>query len=607
MTMRANTVKELSERDHVLKRSGVYLGDTTPGKHERWVFETPEKISKQQIDMVPGLIKLFDEIISNSIDEALRTDFAFANMIQVHVNSSGKISVEDNGRGIPIESSAGETKTGAEKAFTHMRAGGNFDDEDFVSIGTNGMGSTLVNIWSKDFVAVTDDGSKRMNLHSDNNMFETEVKISNSKKNGTKVSFTPDYERLGLEQGLDNIHRDLIKKRVADLAVCYPQIKFFHDGKLVRTKNFKTYLDLINEENVFLETDKWKVAVLPSESEEQISFVNGIDTFRGGTHVDTAKHTFVMALRDRIKKVHKIDIKPSEIKNHLLFVLIIDSINTPKFDSQTKERISTNAKEYGNLFDDIIDSRFINKVVKNDEIVFPMIETIKLKMEVAERQELNRQKKKVSKMRVAKHIPAQGKNIEENILFLAEGDSALNRFVDARENEIHGGYPLRGKPLNINGLSLTKIIKNKELSEIMGIVGLELGKPAVELNYGTIGIMADADVDGISISGLLINFLAQWPSLFEQGRVKILKSPIVIAQKGKNIKRFYNLRDYDASKHDGWNVTYNKGLGTLSKEEYEYMLKQPKFDTVVLDVEAKNSLEMLYGSNADLRKEWLMR
>lgn len=603
--MRKNSIEILSERDHVLKRSGVYLGDTTPGRHERWVLDN-EKISKTTVEMVPGLIKLFDEIISNSIDEALRTNFKFANNINVDIKIHGGISVKDNGRGIPVIPSEGDSsKTDAEIAFTHMRAGSNFSEDDFVSIGTNGMGSTLVNIWSTEFLADTDDGKKRMTLFSENNMDRTNVVVEKSKKQGTQVTFMPDYKRLGLDK-LDDVHYNLIKKRVNDLAVCYPEIKFFFNGKLVRSKNFENYLNMINETHVLLETDKWKVAVMPSDKAEQISFVNGIDTFRGGTHVETARYTLVDALRTRINKIHKIDIKPAEINNHLLFVLIINSIKTPKFDSQTKERIATNAKEYGDMFKELEDPKFINKIAKCDDIVFPMIETIKLKQEVADRAALKKAKKSVSKIKVATHIPANETDRSKCILFLAEGDSALGHFTNTRDNDIHGGFPLRGKPKNISEMKPTEIIKNRELSNIMAILGLEIGVPAYDVTYGTVAIMADADVDGKSITGLLLNFFALWPELFDKGIIKILKSPIVIARKGKELKRFYSMKDYDSTLYKDWKIQYNKGLGSLSEEEYEYMINKPIFDTVSFTKESTDALDMAYGNDSQKRKEWLM-
>ena len=618
MTMRKNNVRILSERDHVLQRSGVYLGDTTPGKHERWILND-SKLIKAEVLIVPGLIKLFDEIISNSIDEALRTDFKFANQIKVDISKDGRITVSDNGRGIPVTydttgiiSKPADGKsavmTQAEIAFTHMRAGSNFDGEDFVSIGTNGMGSTLVNIWSTDFQAETCDGKKKMSLHSDNNMEETDVKITKASSKGTKVTFLPDYKRLSMPDGLDETHSELIKKRVNDLAVCYPQVKFYFNSKIVRTKNFATYLEQISDNYVMLETDEWKVAVLPSQEPDQISFVNGIDTFRGGTHVESSRQILIDALRERINKQHKIDIKPNDIKNHLLFVLIVNSIKTPKFDSQTKERIATNAKEYGNLFEEIGNSRFINKIAKCDEIVFPIIETIKLKQEVADRAALKKAKKAVSRIKVAQHIPANSSDRSKCILFLAEGDSALGHFSATRDNDYHGGFPLRGKPKNISEMKPAEILKNKELANMISIMGLEVGvQPKIEeLSYGTIAVMADADVDGKSIAGLLINFYALWPILYTANVIKILRSPIVVATKGKSVKRFYNLNEYDASLYKDHKIKYNKGLGSLSEDEYSHMINKPILDTVVMDEEALKMLDVVYGNDSQKRKEWLM-
>ena len=126
--MRKNDVKVLSEIEHVLHRPGMYVGDTTIGTHNKWVMEDGS-IIKKNVDIVPAFLKLFDEIISNSIDEGFRTDFKYSNEIKVRVEGNGKITIEDNGRGIPVVLSDGGGKTQAEQAFTNLRAGANFDDD----------------------------------------------------------------------------------------------------------------------------------------------------------------------------------------------------------------------------------------------------------------------------------------------------------------------------------------------------------------------------------------------------------------------------------------------------------------------------------------------
>ena len=154
---------------------------------------------------------------------------------------------------------------------------------------------------------------------------------------------------------------------------------------------------------------------------------------------------------------------------------------------------------------------------------------------------------------------------------------------------------------------ITDLPKLKELSELMSIIGLELGEPADDLNYGQIGILADADFDGFSIAALLVNFFSNWKELFEEERILLIKSPIVIAKKGNSIKRFYDLKDFAKESLDSsWRIEYNKGLGSLSVDEYDLMINDPVTEILKYDGGADSSLETAFGKNPIPRKQWLM-
>ncbi len=584
----------------------MYVGDTTVGTHDKWVMDDG-KIIKKKVKIVPAFLKLFDEIISNCIDEGFRTDFKYANEIKVRVEDNGKITIEDNGRGIPVVSTK-DGKTQAEQAFTNLRAGANFDDGvGNVSIGTHGLGSTLVNILSKKFIAHTDDGKKHFRLQCSKNMSEIDTEITKTKGVlGTAVSYYADFARLGMKS-INKDHTQLIEKRVNDLAVCFPKIKFKYNGRLVKSGTFKQYLSQIEKDFVILETAKFKVAVLPWETNEQISFINGIDTFGGGVHVDVVSNAIGNALKDAIKKKHRLDIRVPDIKNKLLFVILTNKVGDPKFDSQTKERLTNNANDMKPIFDGVDDEKFITRIMKNEELIQPIIEALMLKKQLAEARALRKAQKTAKKKKIASHISASGKNIEDKILFITEGQSAISNLINVRQTAIHGGFPLRGKPRNVRELKPTDIMKNKELSELMSIIGLELGEPAEDLNYGKIGILADADFDGFSIAALLVNFFSNWKDLFDDERILFIKSPIVIAKKKKQVKRFYELRKFHEAKLDSdWKIEYNKGLGSLSIEEYDLMINDPVTEIIEYDSGATTSLETAFGKNAIPRKAWLM-
>jgi DNA gyrase/topoisomerase IV subunit B len=180
--------------------------------------------------------------------------------------------------------------------------------------------------------------------------------------------------------------------------------------------------------------------------------------------------------------------------------------------------------------------------------------------------------------------------------------------INVRQTAIHGGYPLRGKVKNVRQIKPTDIMKNKELSELMSILGLELGETATDLNYGRIGILADADFDGFSIAAALVNFFSYWKELFDEERLLFIKSPIVIAKKKKQVKRFYDLKDFSDAKLDSdWKIEYNKGLGSLSIEEYDLMINDPVTEVIKFDDDATRSLETVFGKDSLPRKKWLMK
>ena len=604
--MRKNDIKVLSEIEHVLHRPGMYVGDTTEGVHSKWILRE-NKLLRDDVKIVPAFLKLFDEIISNSIDEGFRTDFKFSNEIKICIKN-GKITIEDNGRGIPVTDSGHDGKTHAELAFTNLRAGANFEDDGHVSIGTHGLGSTLVNILSKKFIVHTDDGVNHLRLSCSRNMTEQSTVISKTTGLvGTKVQYTPDYARLGMNE-INSDHYELLNKRVSDLALCFPQIRFKFDGRVVKTRNIKQYLKQINEDFEIIETSNFTVAVMASDSNDHISFCNGIDTFGGGVHCDVVSNEIATAMKDSIKRRHKIDMRVPDIKQRLLFVILTNKISDPKFDSQTKERLTNNANEIKPIFDGVADSKFIARIMKNEAIIDPIIEANLLKKKLADLRALKKAQKAVKKKKIASHIAATSKSSEDKILFITEGQSAISNLINVRQTAVHGGFPLRGKPRNVSGLKPTDIMKNKELSELMSIIGLELGETADNLNYGKIGILADADLDGISIATLLVNFFSNWRELFDEERIVMIKSPIVIAKNGKKTQRFYDLKEFKRAKlGDAWSIEYNKGLGSLSIDEYDLMINNPVAEVIQFDSEAQKSLEIAFGKDSSPRKEWLLK
>lgn len=609
---RTNEVIQLTEVQHVLRKPGMYIGDSSRSSHTKWHMNDVGEMINSKLNISPGLLKLFDEIISNSIDEALRTNFEYANKIDVLVDGN-TVTVKDNGRGIPVKKSKGESITQAEMAFTSLRAGANFGDEAVVSIGTHGLGSTLVNIMSTVFRAETCDGKNKLTLICTKNLSSTKSKITKCKVNGTLVEYTPDFEHFDGCTGLTKDDMKMIEKRLMDLTVCFPDIIFTLNKRKVRhgssSMGFRRYANLYSPDAICVEDKNYRVAIFPVDEPTNISFVNGIDTYNGGTHVDVVSHFIVEQLLLNFKKKYKkLDIKPGDIKNHLGFIIFTNSIKGAKFDSQTKTKITNKWTDIRPVFESLdAQDSFFKKILKCPELTDPIIETKKLKLEAKERAALNRAQKNVKKIKVAAHIPANSKDPRKRILFLSEGASASGQLLSVRDPMIHGSYPLRGKVMNISGKKSSVVVQNKELCNLMAILGISIGQKAIDMNYGKIGLLMDADTDGNSIAGLLFNFFAQWPEIFHEQKIVLVKTPIMLARKGKITKRFYSLTEYEkaSSSLKGYELTYIKGLGSLPLDEYKRIINEPIFIPIQFDKDARAKLDMAFGNDSNLRKEWL--
>lgn len=614
--MRENVIRELTDVEHVRHAPGMYIGDAALGLHSKWVLEDGKSV-KRDLRFVPGVLKLFDEIISNSIDEAFRTGFKGSKpskfTIDINVSVGDGIQVSDNGRGIPLTEAPGRPgMTQAEVALTKLRAGTNFKEKgstEHVSIGTHGLGATLVNILSKDFKARVIHGDQVLHLVcSRGDLLKRSLAKSSTKCTGTDIWFMPDWEVFGLTE-LDQVTHDLIQKRVYDLAACLHQIEFTFNGAKVESKDFKTYLGTFGQHFEMFEGKEFRLGILPSDEAEQVSFVNGIDTYEGGTHVDFVRERIVNLLTERLRKKYK-ELKPQDVRNKLMFVLTTNSIPGLKFRSQTKEYMTKPATEFAWVFEDLPFEKIVKRIEANPELCDPIVETYKLKMQVKDLVDLKRKKRLLQKVKVPSYIPAAGDDRLACTLFVTEGQSAIGSLAMVRDPLIHGGFPLTGKTLNVHGRKLTEVVANKVYKNLMAVVGLRPGEPVDihELRYGTIALMADADHDGTSIVGLLINFFSLWPELFHQGRIVIFRSPILKVEKGKQKRIFYDLAEYAevASTLKDWNVTYLKGLGALNKTEYAEMIQNPVAEVVTFDPDWQKTLDLVFGDSADDRKVWMM-
>lgn len=465
--------KILDPISHILLRPQTYVGSNKPINKESFIIDG-DKIVKKEVEYIPSFIKIFDEVITNSVDESKRENSKL-NIIKVNI-SKNFISIWDNG-GIPVVIHKEYKKYVPEVIFGNLMSGSNYDDtEQRVVAGLNGLGAKLTNVFSKEFTISTCDGKNSFKQTFKNNMREkTKPSIKKSTKNHTQISFNPDFEKFGMES-IDEDHFQMVKKRVYDLAACNTHLKIYFNGKLINFKKFEDYIKIYTED-YFYETKRgheWSVGISLSENGFQhVSFANSTETYDGGTHVDYIMNQIISEMRAYFKKKHKVDVRPSELKNHM-FLFLNSTVINPSFSSQTKEKLITEVKEFGTEFE--ISKKFIQSILKS-EIVNSILDWIEQKKNAQEnklQRDLNR---KLSKIKVDKLIDSKGKERWKHTIGLFEGDclheDTLIRVI--REGDI---LDVKIKDVNIDDVvithnnsfstiySLTKKIKKKSIIKI---------------------------------------------------------------------------------------------------------------------------------------------
>lgn len=596
--------QKLTDREHMLLRPAMYIGSVTPEETTRFVFETQKKIT-----VSTGLLKIVNELIDNSVDEYIRAGFPKKMVISVHMTRES-VTVEDNGRGIPVEKYNGQWRP--QVAWTEAKAGTSFS-VNRVGPGANGVGSVVANVFSQKFIGITRDGKNQCIVSCSDNMNKIKTKVStNTDPTGTKVTIEPDFERFGITE-FSQDYFDMIEGRLTLLAVTYPDICFKFNDVLQNVKP-KTYFERYGNDPVVFEGDDFVAAILPSDEEEYVqrSAIDGLDLIQGGTHETIISRELSYALRELIRRKHKIDLSPLEIKRGLKLIFIGKNFPNMEFESQTKEKLTNAEKDVKAWLGDIDYEKLAKKVFREESIIEPIIRAKLAKQMAAEQRAVALAMKKQAKKHVEKHIEAKAKDKSKRRLIICEGDSAIGALLKIRDPQIHGGFPLRGVPMNTFGATEKEMLDNKELANIMSILGLKFhmkGKELEEsLEYGLIGIFCDADYDGAFIATTLINFLYHWPDLFTQHRVFLIRSPRYILTKGKGANKkiiyFYDTESFEKSRQNykGYEIRYAKGLATLRDCEYAESINNEE-NWIEVEIDDPKALEIMYSDNVQARKE----
>jgi len=645
----AQKYQRKTDKEHVLHNPGMYIGSTDIIESTLWVFDDEtNKIVQRSIRYIPAMYKLFDEIIVNARDHVLRIiqldhiDKKNVTYIDVAIDKeTGIITISNDGNGIDVVQHPTEKIWIPELIFAHLRSSTNYDKtEKKIVGGQNGIGSKAVFIWSTFAKIETVDHIRGLKyeqtFHNNLEKIDAPTIVKSKVKPYTKVSFLPDYARLGIK-GLHQEMIALLKKRVYDIGAVtdhsVKKIKIEYNGATIPVKNFQQYMDMYlgDAKRIYEHThERWEYAVALSEHGEfaQVSFVNGICTFKGGKHVDYILGQIVRKLVDYIEKKKKIKVNAASIKEQLILFLRCD-IENPVFDSQTKECLNTPSNKFGS--DCTVSDAFVEKVAK--------MGVMDMACQITETKEAGKSKKKMdgSKTKTVRGIPnfvdanfAGTEQSDKCILILAEGLSAMAGIVSGLKSEdrnVIGIYPLKGKVLNVRGATRDVLEKNRELTDLIKIIGLEIGQNYdtlgdihKRLRYGKIMIMTDQDLDGSHIKGLCINlFHSMWPSLYRvPGFISFMNTPILRATKGKEVVVFYNEGEFkEWSKRTGsasasgglkgWTLKYFKGLGTSTASEFkEYFANKKIVDFDYLGESSDNVVDMVFNKKrAEDRKEWL--
>ncbi len=628
----ADQYQALSDIEHILLRPGMYIGSCELIEHETFIAdidsETP-RIIKKKIQYSAGLERIYEEILLNAFDHTVRDQTC--NEIHVNIDqASGSITVMNNGNGIPVVMKEELGCYIPEMLFGRLRSGSNFDEsQERLTGGQNGLGGTLCVLFSKHFELETVDSERKKHYvqsWSDNMSTKTEPVIKGTRKKPfTRITFTPDLKYFNIEALSDDIVM-LMKKRLIDIGYAsHASVKTYYNGKLISIKKPEDYMKLYDhpEGEKFIVDDtceRWSVGVILShDGFQHASFVNGIHTSIGGSHVDHVANQVAKEIIDKLK-TKKIEVKPSDIKNKM-FVFVKSAIVNPVFDSQSKECLKMAKTKFGSEF---IMSDAFRKKLHSSSILKSMTmvsDTKKLKdLEKTSGVKTSR----LTDMDTLEDATWAGtaKGLQTRLI-LTEGLSART-FAMSALNEIgrnqYGIFPLKGKLLNVRNVPITRVSANEEIKNIVKILGLkyeltyEADADMNTLRYGGVISLTDADADGYHISGLIINYFHHfWPKLIERGYLSFCITPIVKVYKGKKVLEFYTLNKYEEwmkTAQQPYKTKYFKGLGTSTAAEAREALKNinQKLIEFQRDDECDEHVSLAFNNKrSDDRKEWLMQ
>lgn len=619
-------IKKLNDFQHARIRTEMYLSSRDPHTQSVLEYEDGRPVARETT-WVPALFVAFREVLDNALDEVVT--HGHGDRVDITYNPKTlTFIIQDNGRGIPITFDKKEKTYLATMALTETKAGRNFEDRG-ASRGLNGVGASIVNFCSEYFqMDIFRDGKHFSQRFSDgdgkasNLVIEEPIILpTNQKATGTRIEFKLSpavFHDLRLPESF-------IRSRVTEVSYCYPSLKVYYNGTRIMPNKAGVEKTLFgNTKPITIEIEEkgfksrfWLVPSFFSDGSEYAhSLVNAIPTFNGGVHVETFKKGFfsgMLTALERESKKRRLSPNRSDLADGMLLYNITE-MDAPSFDSQSKTRLIN--EDVGAVIRKALDDPdFFKSVIrKNPEWIEQVYERCAERTQKKDNADAAKLAKKNLRTKVQDLEDACGADRSKCILFVAEGKSAVSGMVEARDPNIHGGLPLRGKVLNVFGESAKTVLENEALAKIMTAIGLVPGQRVNRhaLRYGKLYITTDADEDGKNIAALLVNFFyTLWPELFDPEKppfVYLFDTPFIIAVKGKQRKYWYNedYHEFDPEAHKGWSITRAKGLAALKRDDWRWVLANPKVRPVTDDGKLKEALNLLFNPKlADSRKEWI--
>lgn len=617
----SDDIQELSDREHVRKRTQIYLGSTNRTEYLVPSF-TDQSFSVKNYDFVPAVYKSFNEIIDNSIDELTQLNKR-TKSIQISGNSeNGEYHVRDNGRGIPIDKRDDGRYT-PQVALGSLRAGRNFNGTQAGVIGQNGVGSACTNYCSELFdVKIMRDRKQYTQQFKDgaSSVSKPKITTTQSTKTGTEVKFKLD--KSVFPEGVD-LPADLVHGRALEIAFNNPGMTVtFNDYIYKFNKGFEDVLAKISKNYYKFESEgmEWYVAfdLHDGIDEQMYTWVNSSLLFEGGKCNTQFLNAFTDHVSDSLKsqaKKLKCEVTKNDVRKDLMVFGIL-KVTQPEYDSQSKTRLT--GPDMRLDIKGMLDNQWKSFARQGKEWFDVVLKRATDRHHSKADKEAIKDLTKGRRKKVVGLTDATSRNRAECKLIVTEGLSAAGQIDDVRDPKTIGSLPLSGKINNVYGARLSEVLKMGKIEKLIQAIGLIPGKKATrsDLRYGQVWIATDADPDGDDIMTLLTNlFFQYWPELMDSDNPFLhrLVAPNVVASKGKGKthKRihFANRADYEAkkSKYKSWNIDYYKGLGSMSKVDWQMILSDESDTLIPLngDTGMSNTLELLFGDNADARKAWL--